>query len=446
MDYLITAVFIFAFSIVVLSFIDLKLSVAFYIAYLILVPYLQFKIAGFPLSYNLVNTLLLAVFLYQSLIKKRYKLNYKVITPFLFLFFSLLVLSLFTWGMPWSIQFNNWRVSFMQTCILSFIVWNLAQTDKKILTYFKWGFMISIIIAGIYGLFLMQMGGMNPYTTFLSSYFGMEDMADHYIAKESRLSFSQASKIQATMVHPMTWALILCFSIITFTIFYLKTKDKKYWLLIGLVAFNILISGVRTGIAALILGITYFLIRYRKFKLILLSLIIIAALSLIIQANDDLSNLFASFTDVSGQKSTVKGSSITMRLEQLQGAIDEIKGHELPGKGFGWTRYYTSINERGHPVLLAFESLLFMVLCNSGYIGLFIWIIFFLLLFQLNRNILMKNIDIYLMDAFVIIYAAYSIGTGDYGYISFFAIFYSYLLGYLNRNQEHENYTNTTDL
>lgn len=437
MDIIITVILIFALSIVVLSFVNLKLSIALYISYLILVPYLQFKIAGFPLSYNLVNTILLAVFLYQSIIKKRYILNYQVLNPFLFLFLSLLLLSLFTWGMPWNIQLNSWRATFMQSCILSFIVWNLALTDQKSLNYFKWSFIISITIAGIYALFLMQMEGFNPYTSLVSNYFGIMDIAEDYSTVESRLDFSTAGKIQSTMFHPMTWSLILCFSIIIFSVMYLKTKDKKFWILIGLVGFNILISGVRTGIAALTIGFIYFLIRSRKIQLIILTLIVLTVLSLVIQSNDSLSNLFASFTDVSGQKSEVRGSSISMRLGQLQGAIAEIKGHELAGKGYGWTGYYMSQNG-AHPKLLAFESLLFMIICNSGYIGMLIWLFFFLLLYRLHRKILIQKMDTFLMDTFIITYAAYAIGTGDYGYLSFFAIFYSFLFTYLIKIQRSE--------
>jgi len=315
---IITVVLIFAFSIIVFSFIDLKLSVAIYISYLILVPYLEFRFAGLSLSYNLVNLLLFAVFLYHAIVKKSIIVDFRVIMPFLFLFFSLLFLSLFTDGLPWSNQFNGWRASFMQTCLISFIVWNLALSDHKLLVYFKWAFLISITIAGIYGIYLMKLEGMNPYISMLSDYFGKDDVSLRFSEMEGRLDFSSASKIQSTMAHPMTWTLILCFSIFILSGIYLKTKNKKLWLLFGLLGFNIFISGVRTGIAALTIGFIYFLIRNRNIKLVLITILTITALSLIVQSNESLSNLFASFTDVSGQKSNVSGSSITMRLVHLQ--------------------------------------------------------------------------------------------------------------------------------
>ncbi|HEY3388164.1 MAG TPA: O-antigen ligase family protein, partial [Prolixibacteraceae bacterium] len=259
----------------------------------------------------------------------------------------------------------------MQTCLIPFIIWNMALDDPKILKYLKWAFIVSITISGIYGLILTRLEGLNPYTSFLANYFDKVDSAEIYAsstAAVSRLSFSSAGKIQSTMVHPMTWGLLLCFLLIIFTTSYFKTKIKTYWLVIGLIGFNILISGVRTGIAALAVGSIYFLIRYRKFKLIIFALLFVSVFAIVIQSNEDLSKLFASFTDVSGTNSEVKGSSISMRLDQLQGAIHEINGIELVGKGYGWNSYYIS-KHGDHPVLLAFESLVFVVLCNNGIIG-----------------------------------------------------------------------------
>lgn len=333
--------------------------------------------------------------------------------------------------MPWSIQFNYWRFSFMQTCILPLIIWNISIIDQKSLIYIKWALIISISIAGIYGLFLMKMEGANPYSAIVSTYSGVDDAAETYAnINEARLNFSNAGKIQSTMNHPMIWTLTLCFLTIVFTTIYLKTKKIMLWVLLGLVVFNILISGVRTGIAALAFGFLYFLIRYRKIKLILLSILILSVSTIIIQNNEDLSNLFKSFYDISGKKSEVQGSTINMRIEQFQGVLNEIKGHEWAGRGYGWNGYYLSLNG-DHPVLLAFESLLFIVVCNSGIIGSFLWILFFIYLYKSHRKILSNKDDILLIDSLVVVYAAYSIGTGEYGYLSFFAIYYTFLVSYL---------------
>src|ERR1700743_2823605 len=131
MEFIITIILVFAISIVALSFINLKLSLAFYVAYLVLVPYLEFTIGSLSLSYNLVNSLLFVVFLYRFKVKRGISLNYKLVKPFLFLFASLLLLSLFEDDTPWEMQFNYLRLAFMMTTIISFVIWNMAINDAK---------------------------------------------------------------------------------------------------------------------------------------------------------------------------------------------------------------------------------------------------------------------------------------------------------------------------
>lgn len=85
-------------------------------------------------------------------------------------------------------------------------------------------------------------------------------------------------------------------------------------------------------------------------------------------------------------------SSIALRLEQLQGTLNEINTHFLVGKGYGWNNYYLSTHLT-HPVILAFESLVFVVLCNSGILGACVWIdpAFAALYFQFGRYLMISG-------------------------------------------------------
>jgi hypothetical protein len=434
MQYIIPGIFLFATLIVLLAFFNLRLAIALYISYMILVPFLQFSIAGISLSYNIVNIILLLSFLNQWKQKKRH-IDFVLIFPFLLLFMSLFILTFLEWDTPMEIQLSSLRSTFMKSCIVSLIIWNVSLTDSKSIKYIKWALIISIVIAGVYGLILMNLGGLNPYTSFLSSYFNSgSDAADVYSSGESRLSFSSAGKIQSTMIHPMTWGLNLCFLIIIFLKVSFKEKIKGYWILIALMMFNLLISGVRTGIASLSIVGIYYLFMNRNYKTFFFATILVFSGYLIISTNQDLSNIFSSFTDVKGTKSDVGGSSISMRLEQLEGVFKEIKHNELFGKGYSWTAYYQSI-KGDHPVILAFESLVFVILCNNGFIGLFLWSIFFLLLFKLNRKIVQVKTDILFLDMLVLVYLTYAIGTGEYGYLPIFSIYYSFLFAYIFYHQ-----------
>jgi hypothetical protein len=398
---------------------------------MILVPIWRFNMFGLDVSGSLIAFAILLNFIFQYKIKKKVVFDFKIINPFLFLYISLLILSIFEWNMPWEIQFTYWIKSFYNTCIIPFILWNIKLYNPKIVAYIKYSLIISILIAGLYGIFLMKLGGLNPYTSFLANYFdSYNDFADLFSTKSTRLDFSSASKIQSTMIHPMHWALILCFFLVVF-VSSLKRSSKSlyiYILLIGLLGFNIIISGVRTAIASVLIGFSYFLFRNRNYKLILYSFVVISIGIFIITLNSDLSNIFVSFIDIDGSKSSIRGSSISFRLDQFDGVLYEIKDNPLVGKGYGWSQWYTS-TFGAHSTIHSFESLIFMVLCNHGVIGLAIWGIFFSMLFILNRQLpsLIKS-DKYFLDVFVIVYLSYIIGTGEYGYLSFFAILYTFFI------------------
>lgn len=400
---------------------------------MILVPNLQFNVFGFQLSYNFVNTVIIGSYLYklsinnQFNIKEKVQIDFNVIIPFLFLFLSLLFLSFFAESLPFNLQFNYWRVAFMKTCVVPFVFWNIAKEDRLFILNTKKVLIGSLIVAGVYGIYLLRSNGMNPYTTHLANYFGNMDAAEVFSSVASRLSFSSAGKIQSTMIHPMTYAFVLCFMILMLSCQFVIEKKKNYLPVIILLLFNLLISGVRTGIAALMIGFSYFIIVNKQFKLFLLGIVVVSISYYAIKSNDDVTAIFASMVDVSGNKYDMNGSSIPMRLRQLDGTFIEIKQNGFwVGKGYGWTNNYTKTYGT-HPTIAGFESLIFSILLNSGVIGAICWSIFFLLIFRLNRRLLKSKQSVFLLDTYTIVYLSYAIGTGEYGYISFFSIFYTLL-------------------
>jgi hypothetical protein len=322
----------------------------------------------------------------------------------------------------------------MKTCFLSLIVWNILLYERKAERYLNIALTISLIIACLYGISLIPLNGLNPYTSYFTKYFGIKDTADIYSRTMSRLSFSTAGKIQATMFHPMTWALVLCFSFFLYWEKCFIEKKRLYIILIGLIAFNLLISGVRTGIAAFFISLIYIVVKSGRLRLLFWGSISIGIAALLISLEPTLSNLFLSFIDTTGTKTNVQGSSIQMRLTQFEGALAEIENSLFVGKGYGWNAYYLSV-KGDHPILLAFESLVFVVLCNSGLIGVVIWTIFFVLLFKVNRRMIQKGRQRLIIDSFVILYLSYAIGTGEYDYINIFSFFYPILLFHLKKKQ-----------
>lgn len=429
MNYLAILITLWIVLIFIFAFVKIKISLYLYLAYLLLVPYLKIHLFGLTIGYNLVNLILLFTFLHQSLLGKKYPHNIKIISPFLFLFTFLILFALFGCDkMPLNMQLKYWLESFLGTCIIPFIFWNIYKIDKRIVIDYKVIIILSISIAIIYGLFLMQLNGINPYTSFLGKFFDISaDAAANYSKEQSRIRFSTAGKIQATMGHPMTWALHLSFLMVMFFALLSVEKNKKYLVLLFFCAVSLLFSGVRTGIAALIIGSIYYLYRNRQIKTMFWSGILILLSYFVIMSDNDLTNLFTSFIDVDGTKSDVSGSSIQYRLAQLQGVVDEIKGSELTGNGYGWNVYFLS-RYGNHPVIGCWESLFFVVLNNSGIIGMIIWSIFFVLLFSQNRKLVKIKNHITFMDFLIIVYFAYAMGTGEYEYIRTFAVYYTFML------------------
>jgi signal transduction histidine kinase len=88
-----------------------------------------------------------------------------------------------------------------------------------------------------------------------------------------------------------------------------------------------------------------------------------------------------------------------------------------------------------HPVIWSFESLIFVVICDHGFLGILIYLIFFLLLLNVQRQFLKSRENILLVDLLVIFFFSYAVGTGEYGYMIFFALYYIFLMQYLKMNE-----------
>jgi hypothetical protein len=125
---------------------------------------------------------------------------------------------------------------------------------------------------------------------------------------------------------------------------------------------------------------------------------------------------------LSETKSDVSGSSLTMRIQQFNGVLKEINGYEFFGKGYGWSSdYYTKNGD--HPNILGFESILFVILCNFGFLGLFFWIVFYILLFRRIKKYFINIQIVALTYIMLVFYLMYTIGTGDYDYMKYLLLF-----------------------
>ena len=351
--------------IILMFFAKLRIGICLYVAYMILVPYMNINL-GINLQWNFVNLILLFAFLlYWMNNKGGRKIDFKPFTPFLFLFFIRFLEMPFQNGVPLDFALNVFRKDLMQFLILPFVIWNYSRTDDNLIVPLRITAVISICIAFIYGLFLTTTNGINPYQIYIQGANGIVWDDSYSAVVEGRLF----GRISSVFNHPMTYGLFLGLSL-TY-IYSVRDSLKKYQLIIifsGLVL-AIFLCGIRSPIGALFVTLIVFLGLTHKVKLMLqiglLGGLAYFILSMIPEMNSYVGSIF------SDDKSNVSGSSLDMRLTQLEGCFHEIRNNPIFGKGYSWDTYY--IQKYGdHPVILSFESIAFSILCDGGFLGVLI--------------------------------------------------------------------------
>ena len=405
----------------------LKYGIALCLFFEILVPpVFNLKLIGIPFNIRIFYALVYCIMLYK-LRQKGMKMDSSILQPFFLLIFSLSVLAIFQWSTPIVFQLHSIFRVIVVVYFLPMLIWNVARFDSRNFNFIKLSFCLLVAISCLYGLFLTLMEGLNPYLMILYDVYTEDGFDISYSAAlgEGRLF----GRIQSTFVHPMTWSLFLCFSFVILYVFFQKERKKIYICLLLLVFFNIVISGVRTGIVVTVTCLLINLVQKKEFKfLFYLSIIVFLGLFFFVISNNELANYLLSIIDFSGKSSQVSGSSLNMRINQLLGCFDILGNNLLIGNGFSWNTYYMNING-DHPVLLAFESLLFVVLCNSGFVGILLWIYFFFNILR-KRIYMLKQDKIYL-QMLLFAYLGFALLTGVYDYLQQLAIYYSFLYSYL---------------
>ena len=429
---------IWVFFIVIMLFGRFRIGVAAYLAYIFLVPYMKINIGAFSgmegltFQWNIINLILLIAFLFhrQQKYGEDFEYDWRPLLPFAIYFGVSLLLMPFQEGLPINNAFSIWRIQAMKYMILPFVLWNDIRVSYESLRLYRDVTIGCAIIAVLYGLFLTTMPGTNPYMIIVSAANGEEfslsyaagnaSASENTTLNESRLF----GRISSVFSHPMTFGLFL-----GFVLFYLyRIKDNiHHWLLYGLTMFiltDIIVCGVRSVIGATIIAILFLMIQSRNYKLFFIMVLSGCILWTIVSYIPVLSTYLGSIID--SDSSDISGSFLEMRLSQLNGCFQEIQNTYIEGKGYGWTSYYIS-QFGGHPTMLNFESLILVILCNSGIIGMILWIVMSVIVLKYN-NWSERPIAI-LLNSLFIFYIAYACITGEYGYMQYFILFYILMLG-----------------
>lgn len=303
-------------------------------------------------------------------------------------------------------------------------------------------FFVIFLIIIVYGLFLTQIPGINPYQMMIQPIFG-GSFNEAYAAGQGGNSTLTTladgrlfGRISSLFSDPQKYALALG---LFFLFLFLYVKQK--WLLIILLISTgvaIVTSGVRTPIAAL--GITglFMLLYYRKYKYFCCAIAVFGILYYVVPLiSTDAAEYIASIAN--SNDSNTNGSSLDMRISQLEACVNIMNQNPFFGNGIGWTSWYLEKFD-GHPQALYFESLLFSVMCNMGIVGIVIWCIFAISYIRTVSYYVSDKPKRTILYSLLIFYLAYTGITGDYGYLMLMAIFYVIIMGYsYSKDEKIEN-------
>lgn len=418
-----------------------KWGIAMFLAYMFLVPVTKIQFEGFAISNRVIYLVMTALLLFRNYQRLR-DIDYQRFAPFAFLLLAQGLLIPLQDGVPFGFAFNGWGDDILKQLLFPLMIFLLVLVEDDAWGIFKRVILVCGAIFTLYGLFLTTMPGINPYLIFTLPIFGQE-FNEAYALGYSGVATSYSSyvadgrlfgRISSVFTHPMTYTLNLGF-LGLFCAYHFRKKAVWLYASIAIIVFAIFTSGVRTSIAAIGLTVILILLYLRNFKYaIWVAVGSVSLLTAIFYQFPTMQEYVLSIVDPNSD--AVKGSSMEMRFEQYEGCFNIIKDCVFAGKGYGWTSYYVA--EHGpHPVLLCFESLIYMVLCNTGIAGAVIWTIFIAWMVYDIHGFFDRNARTLLLALFVF-FIIFALATGNYGYMQYFAIYYAVSLGFCYHTDEED--------
>lgn len=392
-----------------------QISAAIYIIYMFLAPYMY--INGF-IIYERVGAIFFLTMFLIHFSKKIAFTDYKPFIPFFFLLFCQLISVIFAEKIENS--FSNWLFGVLNMCFVLFLYGNIKITPSYIHVY-KWILFFTMLLVTIYGLFLTSMPGVNPYKMIEQPLFGQEFNEAYALGgsgnstaliqtlRDGRLF----GRISSFFDHPMTYGLHLGLFFI-FCLYLFKNRIKILIPILLLIITAILTSGVRTPIAALLVTMLFVVLYMKKMSYFVFGLFLIIILLYIVPfISPEMGEYVSSI--INSDNSEINGSNTTMRLEQLEGCWNIIQENTqtlIMGKGLGWTVWYNAV-KGSHPTALYFESLIFVILVETGILGCVSWIIFTKKYYNVSIQFNDRTKKMSILSLLVYFYV-YCVITGDF--------------------------------
>jgi len=335
-----------------------------------------------------------------------------------------------------------------ETIFPVFMVWTAFKVKDKLLYVIKTMVYVYILIA-VYGI-IAYIYNYNPLLDLLSSEDGPRTLTLTY---DDRERAGVVGRAQSFFAHAMQFGYIS--SAILVFIFGVQRELKLFSIMEFLGICIILISAVmftasRSPIILLISAAFVYVIHLNIiniFKVIAFSVI---ALSILIYS-DLLEIIFGSYLqfitsiydDILTGSSDLKGSSIDMRLMQLEAAMNIFWESPIYGHGFAYLRYL--VENKLTYELLGAESFLFALLVETGGMGIIGYLILYKGIYSSFRKYLnysrLKNIKVVAVTGIALLggHLAFIFVTGEMGMTYIYLILTTLLLRLIYLLQVEKN-------
>lgn len=415
---------------------NLAYGLACFLAVRVLIP----EMVRSPVPSLSLNSFLILVLFIVALLKG--KLNFNIIVKdsfgrFLIFFIGLQLLALpFSEYLNLSLQFSAW-LQFLFTDIfpaLLAICLIKSETDLNIIIKCM---IFTLLISLFYGLYTFVIKD-NPWCDYVESYYPRYNV--HGDVFES-FDYSQRKSSKSTFISHNGFGYYLTYMLAFLFMLKNKLSSRFFIFSFAFIVLNMIFSTKRSPIVVLMFMILFFV--WHKKKLIVpLSVCIIAFFVALfsIPALDDAKNYFMTaiffWDDSYARTLDVGGSNMELRIRQVLYPFIEIKDNLLLGHGFGWCSTYLSINQNIHPILYGFETILSTVICQSGILGIVLYLLLFIRSYKYIRHFVIDNKINYAL-LFVLSIVLLYIATGIQYMYYFFLI-----LVVLNKSTKIDGYIN----
>lgn len=399
-----------------------------------------------PISVAIYDAFMIAL-LISFIISKAYK--WKIQRPIIKYFYiyviSTFVLIFFSSAyVPYNYQLYSFLKSFLfQTILYIWIGFHVLRNFK--LNKVIYVFCILALLTGIYGIY-SYITGSNPYISSLNLLYGIQSDFSYFL-EESRGGLQ--GRTYGTMGHPLAWGQF--WNILLCLIWIYRRTTNKYLIaavfIIGVI--NVVLCGSRTALVSFCILCTFILLSYGIKNLLLVIPVAYLSVSIIlmilpqnIERSDMMSYLESGlfFWDSSySEKAGIVGSSTEMRYTQLQKTIDITMKNPLAGVGYNYQYFTFESNHSLDTDLMGLESIVFKILIEQGFVGLFVFCYIFNMLrtYFVRRGKTKK--DKILLNGYFISFLTSILFTGIQG--SSYVFFMCFLILINNSTYDTENHS-----